>query len=349
MAVSFIPAAEVEGPLPLSLGISGASGTGKTYSALRVARGIARELAGSAAKIGFVDTENRRALHYRDAFPEMVHLDLSAVDASGQVIGYPWSRWIEVLETAERLQLPALVVDSYSHAWEGVGGVLEQQARILDRMTGGNASRRDQLSQIAWAQVKPDYRRLVERIVRTSVPIILCTRAKRVIQDPKTKLNLRETKTRRADVPFDIAADGDLLFEMTAQVILDPRAPGHPVHLIKLPDELRTLFKPDRPMDEALGRDLARWSLGKGEGAKNKATMEDARERARRGSDVLRAYWQTLDADAKAVLRTIQEELKAKAQEADRKAEEPDDPLAGGNGSERRTEPEQDNGGDVTE
>lgn len=78
-----------------------------------------------------------------------------------------------------------------------------------------------------WIEVKPRYRRLIDRIVRAKTNIIICTRVKPVMKDFKTKLNARTTKTRRKDVPWDPAADRDLMFEMTTMVILDPIAPGY--------------------------------------------------------------------------------------------------------------------------
>lgn len=57
--------------VPLLLGLVGPSGTGKTFSALRLATGIQRVTAG---EIFYVDTEARRALHYADKF-KFRHVD----------------------------------------------------------------------------------------------------------------------------------------------------------------------------------------------------------------------------------------------------------------------------------
>ena len=53
----FMTAEQINRPLPISIGISGGSGSGKTYSALALARGIAAELGGEGAPVAFVDTE----------------------------------------------------------------------------------------------------------------------------------------------------------------------------------------------------------------------------------------------------------------------------------------------------
>lgn len=41
MAIRFIPVSEINDPLTIALGISGGSGTGKTFTSLRVARELA--------------------------------------------------------------------------------------------------------------------------------------------------------------------------------------------------------------------------------------------------------------------------------------------------------------------
>ncbi len=287
--IRFIPVTEITDPLTITLGLSGASGSGKTYSALLVARGIAEGITGKkGAPIGIVDTENRRALHYREAFPEMVHYDMQAVDESGNMVGFGPERWIEVIDAAEAADLPVLVIDSFSHAWEGVGGVLDLHATTLDKLTRGDDSKRNALSQLAWAQVKPRYRRLIDRIVRAKTNIVICTRAKPVLQDPKTGLNARSTKTRRPDVPWDPAADGDLIFEMTAMMILDPAHPGCPVHQIKCADQFKPLFDPRRPLGEDVGRRMAAWARGQEEAEKNKKLLDLARKKAREGTEVFR-------------------------------------------------------------
>lgn len=317
--IRFIPVGQITDPLTVTLGLSGASGTGKTYSALRIARGMAEGATGKkGSPIGFVDTENRRALHYKAAFPEMVHFDMSAVDDAGNMIGFGPERWIEVIDAAEAAKLPVLVIDSFSHAWEGVGGVLDLHAQTLDRLTNGDDSKKDARSQLAWASVKPRYRRLIDRIVRAKCNIVICTRAKPVMQDFKTKLNARPTKTRRANVPWDPAADGDLMFEMTAMMILDPKAPGCPVHQIKCADQFKMLFDDRRPMTEATGFAMAEWARGGGNSAAEKAMMEMAREAARGGSASFTEFWNSDDGKAnRPILRTILDDCRGIARDAD--------------------------------
>lgn len=323
--IRFIPVSEINDPLTLSIGLSGGSGTGKTYTALLMARGIAEIATGKkGGRIGYVDTENRRALHYKAAFPEMMHFDFKATDDKGEVVGFGPERWIEVIDAAEAAELPVLILDSFSHSWEGVGGVLDLHATTLDRLTRGDDSKKDQRSQLAWAEVKPRYRRLIDRIVRAKTNIIICTRAKPVMQSRGE--NARNTKTRRKDVPWDPASDGDLMFEMTTMVILDPSAPGCPVHQIKVADQFKTLLDPRRPMGVETGRAMAEWAKGQGDAQKQKEILDHARSQARLGSEAFTKWWNSEEGkEARPVARTIMEDLKALCTAADRDAATDDD------------------------
>jgi hypothetical protein len=337
MAIRFIPVAEINDPLTIALGLSGGSSTGKTYTALRVGRGMAEASTGrKGAPIGYVDTENKRALHYKAAFPEMAHFDFSAIDDTGELVGFGPERWIEVIDAAETAELPVLIMDSFSHAWEGVGGVLDLHAQVLDRLVQQAQARANgryevdpaKFSQLAWAEVKPRYRRLIDRIVRAKTNIIICTRAKPVMQQgfgDKAK-NARKTKTRREDVPWDPASDGDLMFEMTAMVILDPSAPGCPVYQIKVADQFKALFDPRKPMSEDTGHAMAEWAKGQGGAQKQKEVMDFAREKAREGTAAFTAWWQSDDGKAaRPVVRPIMPEVQAICASADEAAARSDD------------------------
>lgn len=343
--IRFIPVAELSDPLTLAIGISGGSGTGKTYTSLLMARGIAETMTGKkGAPIGYVDTENRRALHYKAAFPEMCHFDFTAIDGSGELVGFGPERWIEVIDAAEAAELPVLILDSFSHAWEGVGGVLDLHAQVLDRLVQAAQQRANgryevdpaKFSQLAWAEVKPRYRRLIDRIVRAKTNIIICTRAKPVMQQGfgEKQKNARKTKTRRDDVPWDPASDGDLMFEMTAMVILDPAAPGCPVYQIKVADQFKGLLNPRCPMNEDTGRAMGEWAKEQGGAQKQKETMDLAREKARDGTASFTAWWQGEGKEHRKVIQPIMEEIKAICAAADAYAAQSDDePFAANDGT----------------
>ena len=111
MSIQFTRA--VRENVPLLLGFSGGTGSGKTYSALRVARGLA-----GGKRFAVIDTESGRARHYADDF-EFDHGDLRAP--------FRPEAYLEAIVAAERAGYPVVVVDSMSHVWAGDGGVLDWQ------------------------------------------------------------------------------------------------------------------------------------------------------------------------------------------------------------------------------
>lgn len=338
---AFLTKEEIDGALPISIGLSGGSGTGKTYTALTLASGVADQFAGAkGAPIAFVDTENRRALHYRRQFPQIGghYVDFGPYDQKGAMIGYPPERWIALIDMIEASGVRAGVIDSFSHGWEGINGVLDLQAAELERLVEAAQARSpgrqidpNQHSQLAWASIKPRYRRLINRIIRSKVNWIICTRAKPVMQkydrEARKEVNARKTKTRRADVPWDVAADGDLIFEMTAMTILDPDHPGCPRFQIKVADQFKTLFRPDVPLSYDVGKAMAEWSIGSADGAADKALMDAARVEARKGRAAMSEWWKRQGAQKQQVLQVIKAELQEIADKADAATTE-DDPFA---------------------
>ena len=335
---SFLSARDLKAPLPISIGLAGGSGSGKTHSAIQLAIGMADTIAGkTGAPIAFVDTENRRGLHYARAYPQIAQhfVDLSPYGPSGEIIGFPPERWIALIDRVEASGAKALVIDSWSHSWSGINGVLELQAAELDRMTGGDASKRDKKSMLAWAAIKPRYRRLINRVIQCRVPVVLCIRAKSVIQKPGGG-NAVPTKLRRRDIPWDVDSDKDLIFEMTALVVLDGE-PGCPTHQIKVNDQHKAIFRPDVPISFETGMQMAEWSMDRGDAHEIKALMDAARTEARAGLEPFREWFRGLSRISKGHLQLIMPELKIIAERAEAAAGQVDDPFADTGGPDADT------------
>jgi hypothetical protein len=323
MTFRFVSATDDKKPLTAAVSIAGGSGTGKTYSALRLARGLA-----GGKPFGVIDTENRRALHYRGDFPEMMHLDFSPLDDDGKIAGFPPERWIAVLDEAEKAGLPALVIDSFSHSWEGIGGVLELQSVTADAILARSPSMgADRAGLAAWQEVKPRFRRLIDRIIRARCHIVVCMRAKPVLQKRQGNafVNAFATKLRRPDLAWNIAADGDLVFEMTASFLMVPESPGVPI-MLKCADQFKGIFGPGDVMTEAAGEAMAAWANGAG--TNTKAILDEARVAARCGKEALTAHWKALPRGERTIVNTIMDELRRLATEADASVLDADSPFA---------------------
>jgi len=228
------------GVTPL-IGAYGESGTGKTMSALLLARGFV----GPQGKIILIDTENRRGSFYSDVIPggfDTIHL------------GEPFSpvRYMEAMQSAEDGGADIIVVDSMSHEHEGIGGVLD--------MAADNEQRSGRSGLHNWKTPKMEHAKLMQRLMRSKVPVICCIRAKY-----KTRQVKENGKTAIVKDQFTspIQAE-DFIFEMTAHFEV---MPDHTIHLTKCSHpSLKDCFPEDykTPINIDHGTSLAKWANGPG-------------------------------------------------------------------------------------
>lgn len=204
----------------LRLALIGASGSGKTFSALSIASGLSQSIA-------VIDTEHGSASKYADKFNFDV-LELSSFHPR---------EYINAITAASNAGYEVLIIDSLSHAWMGKDGALEQVDRIAKRSQTGN-------SFAAWREVTPLHNQLVEAIVSSKCHLIATMRAKtEYVLEPNEKGKIAPRKVGMAPVQrdgleyeFDVVADLDLdhnfivsksrCFELSNQVISKP---GHNV------------------------------------------------------------------------------------------------------------------------
>lgn len=137
----------------VKLGVTGPSGSGKTFSALRLARGII----GPDAELALIDTENGSASLYSDRFNFDV-LDLEA----------PFSpdKYVQAIDAAVEAGYKAVVIDSFSHAWEAV---LDKKTAMDAR--GGN-------SFTNWGIAGKDLKTVLTGILQSDIHIIATMRSK---------------------------------------------------------------------------------------------------------------------------------------------------------------------------
>lgn len=135
------------------------SGGGKTYSALRLATGMANEIkkeTGKEARIVLGNTEGSRGRYYANEFNYDI-VDLTAPHNPEMYVDFiNWS----VTEGYD-----ILILDSSSHEWEGKGGCLE-----LQQQAGGTYQ--------SWAKVTPRHDKFIEAIAHSPIHIISTMRGK---------------------------------------------------------------------------------------------------------------------------------------------------------------------------
>lgn len=213
------------------IGLAGPSGCGKTKSALRLARG----LVGPSGKIHFIDTENRRGLHYATQH-QFLHGELRpdfSVDA-----------FEEAIDAAIKDDAKVIVIDSWSDEWDGTGGLMEW----ADSIPGGAGQN--------WKEPKKAHKKLVNKMLQAPCHFIFCLRA-----DERVKIIKDEKSGKTIQVPLGWipVCEKRFMYVLTASFLLHPDAPGVP-QKIKLQDQHHPAFPPDQQITEAAGEFLAKWA-----------------------------------------------------------------------------------------
>lgn len=244
------------GVVPILMGISGGTGSGKTFSALRVAAGL-------SDRIAFVDTERGRARHYAKHF---------RFDHALLLPPYSPEQYIEALDAAEAHVGPggAVIMDSCSHLWESEGGLLETAQQTAHEMyeravekaeKNGRATdwiTPDSFTYPSWREPKQRNQKWVNRVLQANCHIIFCFRAKE-----KRKMVKNGNKTELTSLGVLPIIEESFPYEMTLFAMLSWEAQGVPIFSNvgkPLSGEFREIFRDRRPLDEDHGRALAAWS-----------------------------------------------------------------------------------------
>jgi hypothetical protein len=187
----FKPAKREKGRLRMT--IDGPAGAGKTYTALRLAYMLGR-------KVAVIDTEQGSASKYVGEAPDGIPWLFDVVELTT----FSPEKYTEMVQLAGKMGYDVLVIDSLSHAGEGVGGALD----IKDRVG---------ISWTAWRQVTPLHNRMIDAILQSPCHIITTMRSRiEYVQelDGSGKVTIRRVGMAPVQRPgieyeFDIVLDMD--------------------------------------------------------------------------------------------------------------------------------------------
>ena len=156
----------------LKLAITGVSGSGKTFSALKIAKGMI----GPNGRIGVIDTENRSASLYSDlpGMPKFVTLELSPPFTS--------ERYINAIRAAESAGIDVLIIDSIYHQWKGQGGILDRKEQ--EQLAKPNAN-----GFTLFSKFTPEHQKFIQSMLQCQMHVIATIRSKQeygMAKDEKT-------------------------------------------------------------------------------------------------------------------------------------------------------------------
>ena len=222
---SFKKATKKEAKLRLAL--FGVSGSGKTYSALRIAKGL-------GGRIAVIDTENHTACKYSDRF------DFDVCECEKATINN-----IQML-LDDAKDYDVLIIDSLTHAWDEL---LDEVNRIAKSKFGGN-------SWSAWSEGTPKQRQFIKSLLNFNGHLIVTMRSEttwEVQENDKGK----KVPVRIGTAPKQgksIEYEFDMLININqdhSAYVLKDRSANYQDACIEI-------------IDEKLGRNLKQW-LSEGE------------------------------------------------------------------------------------
>lgn len=318
----FRPAASINERFGLFVSLVGGTNSGKTFSALRLARGIA----GPGGRIAVLDTEGGRTLHLKEDF-----------DFDANIMEAPFrpERFAEAAKAAEDAGYACLLIDSFSAEWAGEGGVLSWQddelRRLVDQARAKARSKGWQFDETramnankmaAWIEPKTAHKAMVYSLLQRRIPIIFSIRGE-VSIDPDTK---KEAFKAICDKRFPFEVTVSFRLAADRKGIIDLSDPSG----WKMEGAHREIFRDGDQLSERHGDALRAWASGGAGGqhaeqpaaapAGNAEGAPPAQQHGKAAIPLVTRSGPTTHERGGAWLEALQEELKAAA--ADRKAAE---------------------------
>lgn len=271
--------------------LAGASGTGKTFSAMELATG----LSDPGQPFFVIDTEARRALHYADQF-NFLHGELDPP--------FTPQRYREAIDAAIRAGAKVIVIDSMSHEYDGEGGIMDMAENSGAKGPG------------AWKFPKAEHKKMMNHLLQARCHLIFCLRA-----EEKLDLTQKDGKGKVIvqSAGWQPICEKRFMYEMTTSVTLNPLTPGRIDMALphKIQDQHKPIFEPGSLISRKAGEALKSWS--EGEVLEVPELVKEGRTHAQQGMDILRAWFEVqIDNDQRAVVKPWLEELKATAKKADK-------------------------------
>ena len=187
----------------LRLWLYGISNSGKSYSALRLFKGI-------GGKTAMINTETGRGEIYGNEF----EYDIKTIQRPFTI-----DKYIEAIDEAVAAGYDNIIVDSVSHEWDGSGGILEKKGR-LDEIVGSNHFTN-------WLRPGREHDRFIEYLTHVPAHLICTARAKSdhiLIQNEKGKMEPKKVglaPIMRPGLEYEMLVAFEINGDHMARVIKD--------------------------------------------------------------------------------------------------------------------------------
>jgi AAA domain len=184
----------------LKMALFGPAGSGKTFTALLIAEGLANLAQGK--RVALVDTEQGTAFYSQDVPARQPHPKAFDFDVLH-------TRSITEVLTALRAIDPArhgvVVIDSISHLWDSCKNAYT-----------GKLTRQGSIPFHAWANIKKPYRELMHRLLTAPYHVLICGRQ-------AVEYGEDETTGELAGIGYRMRAEGETGYEPDVLLRLEQR------------------------------------------------------------------------------------------------------------------------------
>jgi len=283
--------------VPMLLSISGVSGSGKTYSALKLAAG----LAGKTGKVGMIDTENGRGEIYADS-PSIIEALPNGYEYARLDPPFTPKAYTDAIKAAEEAGITVCIIDSGSHEWEGIGGCTEI------------AEEKPIKGEPNWKLAKIPHKRFVNHLLCSPMHIIVCLRARE-----KVKYWKNPAKNGKVDIisaGIQPISEKNFPFEMLVSLRVDEET--HHAKPLKVPEPLVHLFPEEALISKEMGERIREWNDGGNPLDEFDQIAKRAKAQALNGVEAYRHYFQSLTKIQKAwLIKHGHEDFKFDAEQAD--------------------------------
>lgn len=178
----------------LRIGLESPSGGGKTYTSLVIATELA---AHDGGRIAVIDSERGSSSKYSDGRP--FEFDMAMLPDTNPLT------YVQTLREAATAHYPVVVVDSASHEWKGVLGIVDRATPSM----GGN-------SWSAWSKARPAHDVFVEMIMAMPAHVVATFRSKQETEQYKDSDN--RTKVRKLGLSPVTSDDMDFEFDLWGSI-----------------------------------------------------------------------------------------------------------------------------------
>lgn len=143
----------------LKIGFYGAQGSGKTFTALLIAEGLAQR---TKKRVAYVDTEHGTDFYCKAVPQRAVHPDAFDFDA---LYTRSLTEIIDAVKGLDTSQYSVVVIDSMTHVWEAAKAAYS-----------GRTTKIGTIPFQAWAQIKKPYKDLMSYLLSSPMHVLLCGR-----------------------------------------------------------------------------------------------------------------------------------------------------------------------------